>query len=382
MTLSRKKILILQPECHDRSHDANDLVEQMISAFPKEKYELTSAFVRGKKTKDHPASCADKIVYFDMPKRAMSGLRLRLRWSLYLFCRREKFDVVICNRYKLISTIMQLNRLLKIPVCIGVIHGLSDYRSRLRRVFSKRLITLQWRFVGVSSAVKDYLLGLGCGFTDQNTVVIDNAIDVQATEAMHFSREEARRILELPIHARVFGSIGRLATVKGYVYLIRAFAQISTKHPDTLLAIVGDGQQEAELLEEINRLGLKERVRLLGFRKQACRFVRAFDLWVMPSLSEGLPRSLLEGMSGHLPLITSDIPSLRPIVCKAGGLLVPPEDSVALAEALDSVLTLPSTEFKALGEEAYRYLIEHLSIDKYKQGYMLLVEGRLNRCIS
>ena len=102
----------------------------------------------------------------------------------------------------------------------------------------------------------------------------------------------------------------------------------------------------------------------------------------MPSLSEGLPRSLLEGMSGHLPLITSDIPSLRPIVCKAGGLLVPPEDSVALAEALDSVLTLPSTEFKALGEEAYRYLIEHLSIDKYKQGYMLLVEGRLNRCIS
>ena len=382
MTLSRKKILILQPECHDRSHDANDLVEQMISAFPKEKYELTSAFVRGKRTKEHPTSCADKIVYFDMPKRAMSGLRLRLRWSLYLFCRREKFDVVICNRYKLISTIMQLNRLLKIPVCIGVIHGLSDYRSRLRRVFSKRLITLQWRFVGVSSAVKDYLLGLGCGFTDQNTVVIDNAIDVQATEAMHFSREEARRILELPIHARVFGSIGRLATVKGYVYLIRAFAQISTKHPDTLLAIVGDGQQEAELLEEINRLGLKERVRLLGFRKQACRFVRAFDLWVMPSLSEGLPRSLLEGMSGHLPLITSDIPSLRPIVCKAGGLLVPPEDSVALAEALDSVLTLPSTEFKALGEEAYRYLIEHLSIDKYKQGYMLLVEGRLNRCIS
>lgn len=382
MTLSRKKILILQPECHDRSHDANDLVEQMISAFPKEKYELTSAFVRGKRTKEHPTSCADKIVYFDMPKRAMSGLRLRLRWSLYLFCRREKFDVVICNRYKLISTIMQLNRLLKIPVCIGVIHGLSDYRSRLRRVFSKRLITLQWRFVGVSSAVKDYLLGLGCGFTDQNTVVIDNAIDVQATEAMHFSREEARRILELPIHARVFGSIGRLATVKGYVYLIRAFAQISTKHPDTLLAIVGDGQQEAELLEEINRLGLKERVRLLGFRKQACRFVRAFDLWVMPSLSEGLPRSLLEGMSGHLPLITSDIPSLRPIVCKAGGLLVPPENSVALAEALDSVLTLPSVEFKALGEEAYRYLIEHLSIEKYKQGYMLLVEGRLNRCIS
>ena len=382
MTLSRKKILILQPECHDRSHDANDLVGQMISAFPKEKYELTSAFVRGKKTKDHPASCADKIVYFDMPKRAMSGLRLRLRWSLYLFCRREKFDVVICNRYKLISMIMQLNRLLKIPVCIGVIHGLGDYRSRLRRVFSKRLVTLQWRFVGVSAAVKDYLLGLGCGFTDQNTVVIDNAIDVQATEAMHFSREEARRILELPIHARVFGSIGRLATVKGYVYLIRAFAQISTKHPDTLLAIVGDGQQEAELLEEINRLGLKERVRLLGFRKQACRFVRAFDLWVMPSLSEGLPRSLLEGMSGHLPLITSDIPSLRPIVCKAGGLLVPPEDSVALAEALDSVLTLPSAEFKALGEEAYRYLIEHLSIDKYKQGYMLLVEGRLNRCIS
>lgn len=378
MTSPRIKVLLLQPECHDRSHDSTDLVEQIISGFPKEKYEVTSAFIRGRRTPDHPPSCADKVVYFDLTTGAMIGLRLRLRWLLYQFCRRERFDVVICNRYKPVSLLMQLNRLLKIPVCIGIVHGFGEYRTRWRRVFAKRFISAEWRFVGVSSAVKDYLVGLACGFTDRNTVVIDNAIDIHETEAVQFTREEARRILGLPAQAKVFGSIGRLAVVKGYIHLIRAFAQLAAKYPDTLLAIIGDGREEAGLVEEIDRLGLQGRVHLLGFRTQAGRFVRAFDLWVMPSLSEGLPRSLLEGMSGHLPLITSDIPSLRPIVTGAGGTLVPPEDADALAEALDISLALPSAELKAQGEKAYRYLCEHFSINSYKQGYLQLVEDCLS----
>jgi len=382
MTSPRIKVLVLQPECHDRSHDSTDLVEQIISAFPKEKYEVTSAFFRGGRTPEHPPSCADKVVYFDLTTGAMVGLRLRLRWLLYQFCRRERFDVVICNRYKPVSLLMQLNRVLRIPVCIGIVHGFGEYRTRWRRLFAKHFINSEWRFVGVSSAVKDYLVGLNCGFTDRNTVVIDNAIDIQETEAVQFSREEARRILGLPAQARVFGSIGRLAVVKGYIYLIRAFAQIAAKYPDTLLAIIGDGREEAALVEEINRFGLQGRVYLLGFRTQAGRFVKAFDLWVMPSLSEGLPRSLLEGMSGRLPLITSDIPSLRPIVAGAGGLLAPPGNAESLAEALDVSLALSSAELKAQGEKAYRYLSKHFSINSYKQAYLQLVENYLSRRAS
>lgn len=382
MTPPRIKVLVLQPECHDRSHDSTDLVEQIISAFPKERYEVTSAFIRGKKTPDHPPSCADKLVYFGLTTGAMTGLRLRLRWLLYQFCRRERFDVVICNRYKPVSLFMQLNRVLGIPVCIGIVHGFGEYRTRWRRVFASRFISPEWRFVGVSSAVKDYLVGLECGFTSQNTVVIDNAIDIRETEAVQYSREEARRILELPVDARVLGSIGRLAVVKGYIYLIRAFAQIFAKYPDTLLVIIGDGREEAGLTEEINRLGLQGRVFLLGFRSQAGRFVRAFDLWVMPSLSEGLPRALLEGMSGRLPLITSDIPSLHPIVAAAGGTLVPPQDADTLAVALDISLAMSPAELRAQGETAYRYLCDHFSIGGYKQGYLHLVENALATRVS
>ena len=97
----RIKVLMLQPECHDRSHDRTDLVEQMISAFPGDRYEVTSAFLRGTPARDQPKSRAEKVHYFNVPPQALRGWRLRLGWILYRFCRDNRFDVVICNRYKL-----------------------------------------------------------------------------------------------------------------------------------------------------------------------------------------------------------------------------------------------------------------------------------------
>ena len=373
----RIKILQLQPDYQENSHNYSDLAEQIVAAFPKDRYTVTSAFIRGKPRAGHPTSRADETVYFDFPSAALSGFRIKLIWTIYQFCRRGNFDVVICNRYKQVNMLMLLNRWLKIPLCIGISHGFGEYTPFWRRQRARLLIDESWRFVGVSPAVAQYLVDQRCGFSEKNTTAITNAIDISEAESQQLSRHEAREALGLPQEPRLIGAAGRLVSVKGHLYLLQAFARIAEKHADAALAIIGEGKERLRLEAEIARLGLHGRVHLLGFRAGAKRYVRAFDIWTMPSLSEGLGLALLEGMSGHLPIIASDIPAMRPLIDGAGGLAVPPTDVEALADALDRYLSLSPADLKTKGEMAYAYLCKNHSIEGYRSEYLSLVENAL-----
>ena len=116
---------------------------------------------------------------------------------------------------------------------------------------------------------------------------------------------------------------------------------------------------------------------LLGFRPDALQYARAFDIWVMPSLAEGLGLALLEGMSGALPVIASDVPAMRPLIAGAGGIAVPPADVDALTAALDSYLGASAAERQRLGQQAFEYLCREHSIEEYRQAYLGLIRQGL-----
>lgn len=377
MTGPRIRILQLQPECHDRSHDRTDLAEQIVTAFPRDRYEVTSAFLQGLPRPEQPTSGAEHTHYFNLPDDALRGLRIRLHQELYRYCRDGNFDVAICNRYKPVSTLITLNRWLSIPVCIGVSHGLGEYDKFWRRLFVRSGISKAWRFVGVSPTVRDHLVRLGCGFTPHNTVAITNALDIDIVESQQLARDEARDKLGLPEEARLIGAIGRLVPVKGHIYLLRAFAAIHRDFPDTHLAIIGEGKEEHSLREAASRLGISNRVHLLGWRTRAQQYVKAFDIWTMPSLREGLGLALLEGMCGRLPVIASDIPAMRPLVDGAGGLAVPPANVEAIANALRQYLSLTPAALREKGGAAFAYVRAHHDVADYRRAYLQLVESAL-----
>jgi glycosyltransferase involved in cell wall biosynthesis len=375
----RVKVLQLQPDYNVKAHDFADLAEQIVKALPAAHYEVVAAFLRGEPGFGESVSRAERSIYFNFADRQLKGLRLRAMWDLYRFCRAEQFDVVICNRFKPVNMLLQLNRWLKIPLCIGISHGFGEYDRYYRRRQAKRLIDSAWRFVGVSPAVKQYLIERKCGFTEDNTVAITNAIDIEQAAALQLSREDARQQLGLESRVRLIGALGRLVPVKGHVYLVQAFARLKDKYPDTQLAIIGKGREESRLREEVAKVGLEGRVHLLGFRENALQYVRAFDLWTMPSLAEGLGLALLEGMSGHLPIIASNVPAMLPLIEGAGGLAVPPANVDALVEALDSYLQLDERQLKEKGEQAYRYLQANHDIETFRQLYLRLIEDSLHK---
>ncbi|MCO6056422.1 glycosyltransferase [Pseudomonas sp. MOB-449] len=372
--MSQRRIKVLQLQNY-YNVNASDLAEQIIQALPTDRFDVTTAFLRGRPGPGEPVSKAERSIYFGYSKSAVSGLRLRALWALYRHCRDEGYDAVITHRFKPVNMLMLLNRWLRIRACIGVAHGFGEYDRSFRCWVARQLLTPTWRLVGVSRAVRDYLIGAGAGFTSANTLQINNAIDIARAEGLQHSHDKARDLLGLPADAFVFGAIGRLVPVKGHIHLLRAFAEIKAEHPNALLAIIGEGRARPELEAAIEELGLQGRALLLGAKDDALQYVRAFDAFVMPSLSEGLPLALLEGMSGHLPVIGSDIPSLKPILEDCGGRIFPVGQHEVLARHLSDVLALSPEARAAEGERAYQYLCRAHSIEDFRRQYRdLLVE--------
>lgn len=367
-----RKIRVLQMQ-NRYNVNASDLAEQIIQGLPTDNFDVTTLFLRGRPAEGEPESRAARSLYLGFSQSDLKGVRLRALWRLYRLIRAERFDVVIAHRFKPMNMLMMLNRWLKIPACVGVQHGIGDFDRAYRRWEARRLLTANWRVVGVSRAVRDYLVGCGAGFDARNTVQINNAIDIDRAERLQHPRGQARSLLGLAQEPFIFGAIGRLVPVKGHIHLIEAFARVQSAYPQAQLAIIGEGRARAELEAAIARHGLAGRVHLLGAREDALQYVRAFDAFVMPSLSEGLPLALLEGMSGRLPVIGSDIDSLRPILEDCGGHQFRVGDVAGLAVQLGGVLDLSSAARSEEGERAYAYLRLAHDIDAFRRQYLELL---------
>lgn len=370
------KVKVLQLQTRYNAADTNsDLGEQILQGLPTERFEVVNAYLEGRPAEDLPSPPERRQVFFEFSDKDMSGLRRKVRARLLAFCREEGFDVVLLHRFKAVNLFMHLNKKLRIARCIGVSHGFGEYDRFYRRWQARRLIDERWRFVGVSPAVVDYLVSLRCGFTAENTLAITNALDIDLAESLQLSRDKARQALGLPMQPLIIGAIGRLVPIKGHTYLIRAFAAVSEEFAEVNLAIIGGGREQDNLTGLIAELGLQGRVHLCGTQPDAMRYIRAFDLFAMPSLQEGLGLALLEGMCGRLPVLGSDIPAMRPLLEGAGGRLFKPGDVVSLTEQLRASLAEGDAERAAQGERAYHYLRREHDIEDFRRKYRELLEG-------
>ncbi len=151
----------------------------------------------------------------------------------------------------------------------------------------------------------------------------------------------------------VIAAMGRLDAQKGFDLLIKAFAQIADKHSDWRMRIAGDGDERQHLDQIIETQGLTGCVELCGWVDPPHIFLNNADLFVLSSRYEGFPNALLEAMSCGLPVISFDCQSgPREIVRhETDGLLVPPEDVEALAQAMDRMMS-SAAERASLGQNA------------------------------
>jgi len=157
-----------------------------------------------------------------------------------------------------------------------------------------------------------------------------------------------------PPEALVVGSVGWLTDIKGHEYLIEAGAKLKPDFPSLHLVIVGSGDRHDALLRLAESAGLRDAVHLLGHRDDIEVCLAGMDLFVLPSLNEGMGRALIEAMAAGLPVIASRVGGIPAVIShEHTGLLVPSGDAGALAEALRRFLDRPEWA-KQLGAAASR----------------------------
>jgi glycosyltransferase involved in cell wall biosynthesis len=188
-------------------------------------------------------------------------------------------------------------------------------------------------------------------------------------------RRAARDEYGLPETQPVLVNVARQEYQKGHRHLLAAMPAVLAKHPDTVLLVAGRGGTETTALEQLAReLGLSERVRFLGHVPRIAEFLAAGDVFVFPSLYEGMPGAVIEAMAMGLPIVGSDIPSIREVVePQRNALLVEPANDGALADAVGTLLGDPQTR-RDFGAESRRIYESRFRLDQSVRGMLALYD--------
>jgi L-malate glycosyltransferase len=190
-------------------------------------------------------------------------------------------------------------------------------------------------FICVSDAIRDMLID--DGVPADRTVVVNEGIDLERVAAAPPARLHEE--LWLPHQAPLVGNVAALVPHKGQRHLIEAAALVVRQLPDTRFVIAGEGELREALERQIKDHRLEKHVLLLGFRPDVLSLHKAFDLFVMSSVTEGLGTSLLDAMACGKAIVATKAGGIPEVVSEGKtGLLVPPRDHPAMAKAIVRLL--------------------------------------------
>ncbi|HUI55479.1 MAG TPA: glycosyltransferase [Bryobacteraceae bacterium] len=287
-----------------------------------------------------------------------------LVWSMARQLRRDRVQILHGHNPGVHHAAALAKAIARVPVCINTRHGAvssqgQPYQERYFRLV--RPLTEHVIFVCdyVRKTVEPWLR-----YPASRCSVILNGI---ATE----------RFLRLPAHpgeARPrlrFGAIGRFVPAKGHSVLIEAFASIAPRIPQADLHIYGYGPLQGDLETQVARLGLQNRVHLEGPTSDAARTLQSLDVFVLSSLSEGLPLVILEAMAAGLPIVSTrvgGVPEVAPENSVAW--LCEPGDATALAKAM--LAASESAALADMGQEGKRLAAAHFGTAEMCRNYTAL----------
>ena len=192
--------------------------------------------------------------------------------------------------------------------------------------------------IAVSPQVRESLVDLGVGAAERWRVV-PLGLELGPFAAVAEPSGRLRRRIGLADDVPLVGAVGRLVPIKDLATLVRAVARLDGVH----LALVGEGEQRAELEELVAALGVGGRVHMPGWADDVAAWMADLDVVALTSRSEGTPVALIEALAAGRPVVATSVGGV-PFVVRHGatGWLVPPGDSVAVAEALQAALADPA----------------------------------------
>lgn len=254
-------------------------------------------------------------------------------------------------------------------------------KMKFYKWLDKLLLNRFDKVVVVSDILKDEVLR--SGIRKEKVEVIYNGIDIENFKLKNsdsqIGNSELRRELGIKEEEKVIGTVGRLTEEKGHIYLLKAAKKVIAEFPNIKFLIVGDGPLMKNLKFEVGSLKLENKVVFAGIRDDIPDMLGIMDVFVMPSLKEGMPMALLEAMAAGRPVIATNAGAIPKIIENDySGILIEPKDEVKLSSTIIKLLK-DKKQSKFLGKNAYEVVKSKFSAKKMAQSYIEILSTTLQK---
>jgi glycosyltransferase involved in cell wall biosynthesis len=324
------------------------------------------------------AEITSDVVYLNLSKHQVTwrcpGTVIKIKELIQL----HNVDLVDCHMWRPmpIGALASLFSPGKVKV-VGVFHGVKarlSVRMKLLYYFTLKRMS---RIVSVSEGGVEDIKALLWGVDPDKLVAIPNGLDLT-----HFSTATAgdkKALFGAGLeNKRIFITVSRLALKKNLERFLRAFSHVHSAYPNAGLVIVGDGDLKPRLESFVADKGLASSVTFMDFRDDIPTLLKTADIYAIPSLREGLPRSLVEAMAVGKPVLASRINGHEEVVSDPEhGRLVDAVDVDDIAAAIEYFMRLPQEELEAQGQAAREYAHANLHRSKMMAKYLNLFQETL-----
>ncbi len=303
--------------------------------------------------------------------RMRSGMNLAGAMKILKYASNEEFDVLHSHGYKANILLGFLPRQMRRMPLISTLHGwTATTRYSALAVYGwldRTSLTYHDAVVAVSETMLED--GRIPAAVRRKLILIPNGIPVVVDAT---AQDDT---VDFCSQGFVIGAIGRLSPEKGFEYLLDAVASLVVDGKDIRLVLIGEGAERQRLEKRVSRLKLADRVHFAGYRENAGRYLTLFNAFVISSLTEGLPITLLEAMKAKTPIIATHVGAIPNALHNGkGGLLVSPKDKVALACAISQIIDNPERA-GAQVEYSYRTFINAYTSDRMAERYLDVYRG-------
>ena len=304
---------------------------------------------------------AGVCVYTLQMRRHFPDPRAILRLAATI--RRER-PLIVHSHMVHANLLARVTRLfVKMPVLVCTAHSIIE-GGRARELAYRLTDPLADLTTQVSEVGKQRYIQVGA-VPPHKIVYIPNGIDTSRFQPNPMVRQAVREQLGCAPDAFVWLTVGRLEPVKNHLGLLSAFREVAAVHPNARLLIAGQGSLQAAIEQHIAELGLAERVHLLGVRRDIPDLLNATDAFVLPSLWEGMPLTLLEASATALPIVATDVGGNAEVVLEGEtGYLVPVKDTEALAQAMLRVMNLSEADRSAIGQAGRAHVVQNFDLER------------------
>ncbi len=344
-----------------------------VSRLDKEKFDVTllSGYTNDPNSEVADFTTRERLNYFCIPDlvRRINLLKdIKAFCKIFVFIKKRKFDIVHTHTSKAGIIGRWAGKLAGVGIIVHSPHGhifygyfgwfknnLFIFLEKLTSLITDRIITLTQR--GKEEHIK-YKIAPPNKF-----VPIYSGIDIKEFSNFQVNRVKEKEKLNISLDVPVVGTVNRLDPVKGNQYLIASLSEVVKFFPTIKVIIVGDGSEKEKLKHYVTELGLSENVIFLGLCKDVRQILSTFDIFVLPSLNEGMGRCLLEAQALGIPVIATKVGGI-PDVVEDGltGILVSPRNPKEMAETIIRLLRNKAAR-KNMSEAAKKWIGERFGVE-------------------